>query len=177
MAKKFSARRYARAIFDIAQESNELNEWLVQLDAVSQLNRDETVVAYLDNPSISFQEKEALLAGKLPGINARVINMVYLLLDSDRVDMLPAVVNEYKKMLDQYNGIERAEVITAVPLDDKSRQKLSDRLSEIIGKKILIEPEYTDRGLIGGVVVKVGGKMLDGSTRNALNVLKKEVSS
>ncbi len=176
MAKKFSARRYAQAIFDVALEKNKLNEWLVELDTVAQLDHDETVAAYLSNPAVSFKDKDNLLSGKLPGINAMVINLVYLLLASGRIDRLPAVVNEYKQMLDKYNGIERAEVTTAIPLDDKSRQKISSSLGQMLGKKILIDPEHTDPGLIGGVVVKVGGKILDGSTRNALNVLKKEIS-
>jgi F-type H+-transporting ATPase subunit delta len=176
VAKKFSARRYAQAIFGVAREKNKLGEWLVELDTVAQLDQDETVAAYFRNPAISFKDKEKLLSGKLAGINAMVINVVYLLLANGRIDMLPAVVDEYKRMLDKHNGIERAEVITAVPMDDSSRQKLSSRLGEMIGKKIVIEPEHTDPGLIGGVVVKVGGKMLDGSTRNALSVLKKEIS-
>ncbi len=176
MAKKFSARRYAQAIFEVALEKNKLNEWLGELDIVVELDHDETVAAYLRSPAISFKDKQSLLSGKLIDINAIIVNVVYLLLDNGRIDMLSAVISEYKQMLDKYNNIERAEVITAVPLDDKEREKLSKSLSEMIGKKVIIEPENTDPELIGGVVVKVGGRMLDGSTRSALNVLKKEIS-
>jgi F-type H+-transporting ATPase subunit delta len=175
VAKKFSARRYAQALFAVAQENNKSDDLLVELESVEQLNRDKSVAAYLGNPAISFKEKESVLSGKLPGIGSAVVNLVYLLLSNGRMNMLGAVLDEYKQMVDGSKGIERAEVITAVPLDDNSRQKIGSRLGDILGKKIIIEPESTDPELIGGVIVKVGGKLLDGSTRSALNGLKKEI--
>jgi F-type H+-transporting ATPase subunit delta len=175
VAKKFSARRYAQALFAVAQEKNKADGLLVDLQNVEQLNLDKSVAAYLSNPAISFKEKESLLSGKLTGIDTAVVNLVYLLLSNGRINMLGTVAGEYKQMVDAGKGIERAEVITAVPLDDKSRQKISARLGDMLGKKVVIEPESTDPELIGGVVVKVSGKLLDGSTRSALNILKKEI--
>jgi F-type H+-transporting ATPase subunit delta len=175
VAKKFSARRYAQALFDVAQEKNKTDALLSDLDTVSQLNRDKTVSAYLDNPAISFKQKESVLSGKFPGIDSVVVNLIYMLLSNGRINKLSAVIEEYRQMVDGSKGIERAEVITAVPLDDKTRQNISKRLGDMLRKKIVIEPESTDPELIGGVIVKVGGKLLDGSTRSALNTLKKEI--
>lgn len=175
MAKKFSARRYAQALFNVAQEKNKVDELLVELESVEQLNRDKTVADYLGNPAISFKEKETVLSGRLAGVEPSVVNLVYLLLSNGKINMLSAVSDEYKQMVDGSKGIERAEVITAVPLDDNTRKKISSRLGDILGRNILIEPESTDPELIGGVIVRVGGKLLDGSTRSALNMLKKEI--
>ena len=176
MAKKFSARRYAQALFEVAQEKNKTDALLSDLDTVSQLNLDKTVSAYLDNPAISFKKKETVISGKFSGIDSAVVNLTYMLLSNGRINKLSAVVDEYKQMVDSSKGIERAEVITAVSLDDKARQNISKRLGELLNKKVVIEPESTDPELIGGVIVKVGGKLLDGSTRSALNILKKEIS-
>jgi len=176
VAKKFSARRYAQALFAVAQEKNRLDEISVELENVVQLNFDSVVFAYLSNPVISFKEKETLLAGKLPNVEETVVNLIYLLLANGRIDMLPSIINEYQQMVDDTKGVERAEVVTAVPLTDALRGKIAGRLGEMLNKKIVIEPESTDPGLIGGVVVKIGGKLLDGSTRTALNNLKKEIS-
>jgi len=175
VAKKFSARTYALALFAVAQEKNKADALISDMDAVSHLELDKTVSAYLNNPAISFKEKEAVVSGKMAGIDSAVVNLVYMLLSSGRMNKLSAVIDEYKQMVDNSKGIERAEVITAVPLDDKARQKISGRLSDMLGKKVVIEPESTDPELLGGIIVKVGGKMLDGSTRSALNVLKKEI--
>ncbi len=175
MAKKFSARRYAQALFAVAQEKNKADALLSDLETVSQLNQDKTVSSYLDNPAISFKSKETVLSGKMSGIDSAVVNLVYMLLSNGRINKLPDVIEEYRQMVDSSKGIERAEVITAVPLDDKARQNISKRLGDMLEKKIVIQPESTDPGLIGGIIVKVGGKLLDGSTRSALNILKKEI--
>ncbi len=176
MAKKFSARRYAQAIFDIAQENNKINEWQVQLDEISHLDLDKTIAAYLENPAVSFKEKQNLFSGKMPDIDPMIVNLLYLLLDDGTIDMLTDVVNEYKKMVDKHNGIARAEIVATVPMDDVTRPEISAHLSEMLGKKVLIEREYIDPGLIGGFVAKVNGKLLDGSTRHKLNILKKQIS-
>lgn len=175
MAKKFSARRYAQALFAVAQKKNKADGMLVELQDIEQLNRDKAVAAYLGNPAISFKEKESVLSGKLSDIDPAVVNLVYLMLANGRINMLGAVADEYRKMVDDSKGIERAEVITAVPLDDDARQKISTRLGDMLGKKVVIEPESVNPELLGGVVVKVSGKLLDGSTRSALNILKKEI--
>jgi len=176
VAKKFSAKRFAQALFAVAEEKNKTGEVLVELENISQLNHDDVVFAYLSNPAISFKEKETLLSDKLKDIEQPVINLLYLLLANGRIDMLNAVIHEYRQMIDDSKGVVRAEVVTAVPLDTETRDKVSGRLSDILKKKIIIEPESTDPGLIGGFIVKVGGKLLDGSTRSALNNLKKEIS-
>ncbi|NLL89501.1 MAG: ATP synthase F1 subunit delta [Dehalococcoidales bacterium] len=175
MAKKFSARRYAQALFAVAQKKNKADGMLVELQDIEQLNRDKAVAAYLGNPAISFKEKESVLSGKLSDIDPAVVNLVYLMLANGRINMLGAVADEYRKMVDDSKGIERAEVITAVPLDDDARQKISTRLGDMLRKKVVIEPESVNPELLGGVVVKVSGKLLDGSTRSALNILKKEI--
>ncbi|MFC1874685.1 ATP synthase F1 subunit delta, partial [Chloroflexota bacterium] len=92
-----------------------------------------------------------------------------------RFGMLADIGAEYQLLLDSYNNIERAEVTTAVPLGNEERQKLTERLGDITDKKVVLEYEV-DTDLIGGVVVRVAGKLLDGSTRGKLEALKKKIS-
>jgi F-type H+-transporting ATPase subunit delta len=89
--------------------------------------------------------------------------------------MLGDIAGEYRRLLDSHRGIERAEVMTAVPLDDEDRQKLAERLGAITGKKITVEAEV-DPGLVGGFAARIGGKLLDGSTRRKLVALKRELA-
>lgn len=175
MARRFSARRYARAIFELALEKNELDRWRSDLEKVASLGQDATIAAYLENPKVHLDDKARLLSQTLGDINPLVLNLLYLLLARGRLNMLPDVAYEYQRLLDSHRGIERAEVTTAVPLGDEARLKLSRYLSDITGKKVLLEPEV-DPGLIGGVVVRVAGKLLDGSTRGKLAALKREIT-
>ena len=175
MARRFSARRYAQAIFEIALEKKRLDKWQSDLEKIAQLGQDATIAAFLESPDVHFEDKASLLSERLGDINPLVLNLVYLMLTKGRVDMLADVVDEYQHLLDSYHGIERAGVTTAVPLDDEARLRLSESLSDIVGKKVILEPEV-DPSLIGGVMVKVAGKLLDGSTRSKLAALKREMS-
>jgi F-type H+-transporting ATPase subunit delta len=175
VAAKGSARRYARAIFELS-EKKRIDDWQVDLEKIINISKDETIAAYLENPSFRFEDKAKLLQGKLGDINQMVLNVVYVLIKRSRLDMLQDIVTEYQYLVDNYKGIERVEVTTAVPLDDKAREKLNLEIGRLIGKQIVLETEYVDPELIGGVVVKVAGKLLDGSTKGKLAALKREIS-
>jgi len=173
LAKIFSARRYSRAVFELVDKGR-LDERQAEMDRLSRLGQDATISAYLENPKVPFEDKARLLGEKLSDVNPVVMNLVYLLLARSRLDMLPDIAREYRRLADNYHGIERAEVTTAIPLDDEARLTLSRHLGELTGKKIILE-DKVDPGLIGGVVVRVAGKLLDGSTRGKLAALKREL--
>lgn len=175
MARRFSAGRYARAIFELALEKKELDRWQSELEKVASLGQDATIAAYLEHPKVHLDDKTRLLSRRLADINPLVRNLLYLLLARGRLGMLADVAHEYQRLLDSYRGIERAGVITAVPLGDEARLKLSRHLGDITGKKIILE-DKVDPELIGGVVIRVAGKLLDGSTRGKLAALRREIT-
>ena len=78
-------------------------------------------------------------------------------------------------MLDSYRGIEQAEVTTVIPLGDEYEQKLTEHLGAIVGKKVVLKPEVDSR-LIGGIVARIGDKLIDGSTRSKLAALREELA-
>ena len=174
MAEKFSARRYAEAVFGL-EDKEHIADRQADLEQVASLKQDATIVAYLENPKIYFKDKASLLHARLGDVDPMMLNLVFLLVIKGGLNMLTDIAAEYQRLIDNYRGIERAEVTTAVPLDDEARLNLSQRLSQIIGKKVVIETELVDPNLIGGIVVKVAGKLLDGSTRGKLAALKKEI--
>lgn len=175
MARKISVRRYAQAMFDLALEQEQLDRWQSDLEKVARLGQDATIAAYLGNPKVHFEDKARLLAEKLTDIDPLVLNVVYLLLTKGRLGMLADIAAEYQRLLDSHRGIEQAEVTTAVPLDDEAKLELSKRLDDIVGKKIVLKLKV-DPGIIGGFVARVTGKLIDGSTRNKLAALKKEMA-
>ena len=87
--------------------------------------------------------------------------------------MVGEIADEYQRLLDNYRGIEQAEVITAIPLDDEDKQRLAEHLGAVVGKKVVLKPEV-DPSVFGGIVAKIGDKLLDGSTRSKLVALTRE---
>ena len=170
MARRVYARRYSQAVFDIALERKELDRWQSDLKKIASLGEDDAFIALLESPKLHFEAKAKLLSERLGDINPLALNLVYLLITRGRLKMLGDIADEYQRLLDSYRGIERAEVTTAIPLDDKDKLRLGERLGAIASKKVVLKPEVDSR-LIGGIVVRISGKLLDGSTRSKLTAL------
>ena len=174
MARRVYARRYSQAVFEIALESKELDRWQSDLKKMASLVEDATVIAFLESPKIHFDDKARLLSGQLPDINPLALNLVYLLADRGRLAMLGDIADDYQRLLDNYLGIETAEVTTAIPLGEEDKLRLAEHLGAMVGRKVTLKTEVDSR-LIGGIIARIDGKLLDGSTRRQLEALKKEL--
>ena len=174
MARRTSARRYSQAVFEIALETKELAKWQSDLKKIVSVVGDATLMAFLESPKFHFDDKSRLLSERLEGINLLALNLVLLLVAKRRLDIIGDIADEYQRLLNSYRGIEPAEVITAIPLDDEDKQKLVEHLGAIVDKKVVLKSE-TDPGIIGGIIARIDGKLLDGSTRSKLVALKKEL--
>ena len=174
MARRFYAKRYAQAVFEIALGRKELDRWQSDLRTIASLGEDSTVIAWLENPKFRFDDKVRLLSERLGDLNPLTLNLVYLLVARGRLSMIGSIADEYQRLLDSYRGIEPAEVITAVPLDDDDKLRLGERLGAVVGKKVVVKPKV-DSSLIGGFIARIGGKLLDGSTRCKLEALRREL--
>jgi len=175
VARKAYAKRYSQAVFEIAVERQELDRWQAELRKIASLGEDATFITLLESPKLHFNDKAKLLSERLGDINPLALNLVYLLVARGRLSIVGEIADEYQHLLDSYRGIEEAEVITAIPLADEDKLRLEERLGAIVDKKIVIKPEV-DSSLIGGIVARIGGKLLDGSTRSRLEALKRELS-
>ena len=174
MARKAYARRYAQAVFEIALEKKELERWQSDLKKIVSVVSDASFLAALESPKLKLDDKTRLLSVQLGDINPLALNLVRLLITKAGIGMIGSIADEYQRLLDSYHGIEPAEVITAIPLDDKDIKKLTENLGALVGKKVVLK-STVDSGVIGGIVARVGGKLLDGSTRSKLAALKKEL--
>ena len=172
MARRVYPRRYSQAVFNIALETNELDRWQSDLRKIASLGEDATLIALLESPKLHFDDKARLLAERLGDINPLALNLVYLLVTRGRLSMIGDIADGYQRLLDSYRGIEQAEVTTAILLDDEDKLRLGKRLGAVVGKKVVVKPEV-DSSLIGGIIARVGGKLLDGSTSSKLAALKK----
>jgi len=174
VARRVYAKRYAQAVFNIALERKELDRWQSDLEKIASLGEDDAFITLLESPKLHFEAKAKLLSERLGDINPLALNLVYLLITKGRLKMLGDIANEYQRLMDSYRGIERAEVTTAIPLDDEDKLRLAERLGGIVGKRVELKPEV-DSSLIGGFIARIDGKLLDGSTRAKLEALKNEL--
>ncbi len=174
MARKAYGRRYAQAVFEIALEKKELERWQADLQKIVGALADATFLAAMESPKIKIDKKSELLTRRLGDISPLALNLVLMLITRGGVGMIGEIAAEYQRMMDAYRGIQTADVVTAVPLDDKDKEKLADNIGTLVGTKVVLKSEV-DPEILGGVIARVGGKLLDGSTRSKLTALKREL--
>ncbi len=177
MASGVEVKNMAKALFEIALKSNDLVGWLKELRLLSDLAGDPSVSAMLQDGNLSFAEKARSLKDRAGSLNDEILNLVSMLLEKGRLAELDDISIEYQRLLDSYHGVEGAEIVevtTAISLDDEYKLGLGKRLAEIIGKPVVIKAAV-DPGLLGGIIIRVGDKLIDGSIRHKLATLNKEL--
>jgi F-type H+-transporting ATPase subunit delta len=173
--KSLQAKRYSQAIFEIAKERNEFDKWQENLRKIAAIAQNSEFMEVMENPKFPIDDKFKLLDIQLKNISPLALNLAYLLASKGSFVLISDISVDYQKLLDSFRGIEQAEVTTAVTLDENEKQKLALRLGEMTGKKVIMSMKV-DPAIIGGVIAKVGEKIIDGSTRSQLEALRNELA-
>jgi F-type H+-transporting ATPase subunit delta len=177
MTSNAYVRRYSQAIFRMALENKDINRWQTDLRKVASLMKDGALFALITNPEVKADEKSKTLSQRLGDVNPLAIKLVLLLAAKSKLVLIGDIAEEYQAMVDNYRGIEGteiAEVTTAIPLDNDYQLKLAQRITAIVGKPVLLKPKV-DPNIIGGIIIRVGDKLIDGSIRSKLAALRKDL--
>lgn len=167
------ATKYAQAIFELAAEKELLDQVEAELIMVeSQINAHSDLATLIYHPRVLPQAKKETLS-KIFGQDTLdfVLKFLMLLVDKRRETSLPAIICEYVKLANGARNIALAQVTTAMPLGAEQEAALISKLSLVTGKKIVLQTQI-DKAIIGGVIVKIGDKLIDGSVASQLETLK-----
>ena len=171
-----TGRRYAQAAFGLAKEHDNLSRWEEDLARVAEVFADSDVMGYMDAPQVSDSAKLDGIGKLLPDVDVMVRNTVNLMTVNRDISKFQDMYRVFGEMADEYRGIARAEVVTAVPLDDARRGKVIAGLAELVGRNEVIITERVDPDIIGGVIAKVGDRLIDGSTRTQLQAMRNSLA-
>ena len=175
MARVASAKRHAQAVFQLALGSNDVEGWRSQLKSISATLTDPELVAILENPKLHLSEKVQLISRCLPDADQLALNFAFLIVARHRLGILAQVLAEYERMADALQGLEHANVTTAIPLDEEAKGKLTARLAKITGKQILLSADV-DPAILGGFIARIEDRLIDGSIRARLEALKRKLA-
>jgi F-type H+-transporting ATPase subunit delta len=166
------ARRYAEAAFEVALQDGTVEAWRDALQRAAAAYGDARVAEVLRNPTLDRQARQAVLQSLLvQPLPDPVLNLIGLLMWRRRVELLPRVASEFQRLMDLRAGVTSATVTSATPLSDDERRELSDRLVQLTGGPVRLAAQ-ADPALIGGIVVRLGDRLLDGSVRGRLERLR-----
>jgi F-type H+-transporting ATPase subunit delta len=171
------ARRYARAIFAVAEEEQSLEQTAAELQLLGVLAEDPQIAAGLANPLLSATDRRGL-AGTIADnlkLSTTTRNFVSLLADHRRLNQLAGIARSFTRILDEQQHRVRATITSAVPLTDAQRQALVASFEKKLGRTVLAETQV-DPQLLGGVLVDVEGTIYDGSVRTQLQTLATRIA-
>lgn len=167
------AKKYSAAMYAIACEMNALEEVEKQIVTIGETVRDNSELrTVLMHPMLTKEAKKEVVNrifadGALPS----VMQFISVVIDRNRIDLLPDIVDTYVKMSREGRQIEEAKVVSAVALTAEQESRLVERLNHITGKQVFLS-KSVDPSILGGMIVTIGDRMIDGSVTRRLQEMR-----
>ncbi|HXI21511.1 MAG TPA: ATP synthase F1 subunit delta [Gemmatimonadales bacterium] len=169
------ARNYAEALFELGEKSGRTEAYAELLDAVAAgIAAAPRVEAVLASPRVTKAQKARLLSAALTGAPREFVLFLEAVVKRGRQGLLAEMSQEYLALVDIKLNRVRAAVTVARPVDEALRRHVAERLSAVIGKEVL--PHFhEDPALLGGMIVRIGDRVFDGSVRRRMAILRRKL--
>ncbi|CUU01419.1 F-type H+-transporting ATPase subunit delta [Candidatus Thermokryptus mobilis] len=178
MANLRIAKRYAKALFEIAEEMKKLEKItndVVFIDSLIRSSRE--LQLFLKSPIIKEDKKREVLKEIFSDsrVDPVTLKFIMLLVEKKREDILHDIVKVYRQIYDEKMGIVSAEVITAVEVGERLKKKIEQKILELTGAKKVKASYRVDPSIIGGIVIRVGDTVYDASIRRRIQLLREQL--
>lgn len=170
------AERYARALFMITEKRRETPQALEDLKGLwGALKPGTPAGRLLVTPLVRLSDKRTAVQSVLGSRALRSVAVFAdLLLKKKRLGELPTIVTEFEALVEKQQGVQRAQVVSAVPLEDAERQKLHAQIERVTGKKIRLTSDVDPR-LLGGALVRIGDRVIDRTVKSLLEAMEQRL--
>ncbi|MBM3139331.1 MAG: ATP synthase F1 subunit delta [Chloroflexi bacterium] len=172
--RDIAGRRYALALVAIARDDQTFDAWLDAVQALEALTAQRAYVQALQGDGMTDGRFQAIVRRVFPSVGTKQMNFLRLLRRKGRLGLGSSIASFYRELYDAERGVLRAEVTSAVPLDDGQRQRLQEKIARDTGKQVELEARV-DAAIMGGMVVRIGDRLVDGSTRTRLRSLRTQL--
>jgi F-type H+-transporting ATPase subunit delta len=175
--RETAARRYADAAFEIGRADKTLDAWERDLAAIAAALRNAELRRLVEHPAIAYADKERVLRRVVgEGVSELALTLVLLMIRRGRPGAIERMVSHFAELVRRERGIALADVRSALPLEDEQRDAVAVRLAQLTRSKIEMN-EAVDEELIGGIAVRIGDTLYDGSVRNRLERLRARMTA
>lgn len=170
------ARNYAETLFELAGRNDALEAYGEAIETVARLLEENPQVRnFLETPRIDDEQKKEVVRRALgDALPKHVVNFVLVTIDKRRQRLLRSIAQQYHALLDAHMGREHVQVTLARPVDDATRDSIAAKLSAVLGKEAIphvrVQPE-----IVGGVIVRTGDTIYDGSVRRRLETMRRRL--
>lgn len=165
------ARPYAQAVFELAREHNTLDKWADMLATGSRIMADPALHALVGDPRVGHEQLVEIVLGAADDrIDEQGANFIRLLAENDRLNVLPEITELYETYRREAEKTIEAQVVTAFPLSEAQQQQVSAALEKQLGHHIVLS-QTVDESLLGGMMIRIGDRVIDGSVTSQLSKL------
>ena len=172
-----TARRYARAVFELAQQDGDVEAWRRRLADLREILAVPEVRAVVENPALGPQRRlEAIDLIGVDRLGAQGRNLDKLLVEAHATDVVGEIADEFDRLDDEQAGRVRAVATTAVPLGAEDRERLVSDLSRRLGREVRLDVRVDPR-ILGGLVLQTGDRLVDASVRSRLQQLRRQLAN
>ncbi|MDL4839146.1 F0F1 ATP synthase subunit delta [Aquibacillus rhizosphaerae] len=170
------SKRYADALFQIGKEKNQLEQFEAQLQIVKEVfMNNKELSAFLEHPRVAKEKKKQLIKDSFQGFSSDVNNLLHLLVDRHSEHAVTSIVGHFVSLVQDAKGIAEAKVYSIRELTDDERQHLSNVFAKKLNKTELKIVNVVDPTILGGVKIKVGNTIYDGSIKGKLDRLERNI--
>ena|SRR5690625_1615039 len=178
MSEAIVAKRYGEALFQLATEKGIEKKLISELRTVKEVfQKDEQINDFLNHPRITNANKLQLIDSSFASFDKNVVNTLKLLVQRHRIDNVAAIVDEFIHLQNEANGVAVATVYSTRALTDEEKSQLEASFKKRFNKKEISIVNEVDPSLLGGVKIRVGNTIYDGSLNNKLNRIKHNIVS
>ncbi len=169
------ARPYAEAVFERAVEADKFEEWSNNLDFLTAVMKDPTIVAVISNPQVGKSTLIRILLDICEGqVGGEGQNLLKILVENNRLVVLPQLAIQYEQLKAQHQGYLKIEIASPYPVESAQTQALDTALQKRLGKAVDLSITV-DKSLLGGCLIRAGDEVIDVSIKGRLQQLAAEL--
>jgi F-type H+-transporting ATPase subunit delta len=169
-------RRYALALYEIAEKNGKVEEYIKELKEIFDLIKtNEELLSVVKHPEITTSQKKRVFKSIFKGkVDDYILGFLLILIEKDRILYLEEKINELEKIHLERNNILVAHVKSVIPLNEDEKSALIEKLKKKYSKNIILKEEI-DKGIIGGLYVRVGDDVIDGTIKTKFEEIRRRV--
>ncbi|GAA0605273.1 F0F1 ATP synthase subunit delta [Virgibacillus siamensis] len=176
MSEAVVANRYADALFQIANEQGKTEQLMEEFDVLGEIFRtNHELNAFLEHPRVSNSRKKQFIGDVFNDFSVNVKNTLKILVERHRTEVIPSIIDHYIKLMNDAKGIAEATVYSVRELSDDEREQLEKTFAKRLNKQMVKLQNVVDPSVLGGVKVRVGNSIYDGTISGKLQRLERNI--
>ncbi|MCP3849168.1 MAG: F0F1 ATP synthase subunit delta [Gammaproteobacteria bacterium] len=165
------ARPYAQAVFNLAKANNTLKAWSETLALLSEVAANESMIELIDNPDVDSEHAVSLFIDICKdNLDEQGTNLVKLAAENGRLEIFPVIASTFESLRAEEEGSVEAQVISAFAVNATQKKSIAEALKKKLGREVTITTK-TDKSLLGGVIIRAGDMVIDGSVKTQLETI------